>query len=204
MNRGLFATMLATSFVVASPAWALFNVQALGGSRSAKFSQSGSASDTIKGDELRLAAHLDPIPLVPVAFGLALSQTTFDSSQKMGSSKFDGLDVDLEVEAWLPLQLAGLVPYAKLSYTVAGAYKLELNPTGGYNPKVLYKPSGLALHVGVKYEFLLRLGVMAEFEMGTRTLAFDKVEDNGGLAVSGGKDIDQNSTSILIGLQAGI
>jgi len=204
MNRGVFGIMLASSFVVASPAWALFNVQAMTGKREAKFSSSGLASDTLSGDELRIAAHLDPIPLVPVGFGLGISQTTFDdTSTKLGVTKIDGMDIDLEVEAWLPLEIAGLVPYAKLGYTVAGAYKFEQS-AAGFSPKAVYKPSGVTLHVGIKYEFLLRLGVMAEFETGTRTLEFDKFEDAGGLTASNVKDVDQNSTSFLIGLQAGI
>lgn len=205
MNRAVFAAMLATSFVVSSPAWALFNAQVLAGNRDAKFSGSGYTSDSLKASELRAAAHLDPIPLVPVGFGLALSQTTFkDDSTKLGIQKADGLDVDLEVEAWLPLQLASLVPYAKVSYTIAGAYAFEAKETLGYKPKFIYKPSGATLHVGIKYEFLLRLGVMAEFETGTRQLKFDKISDAGNLAIPDLKDLDENSTSILIGVQAGI
>ena len=205
MNRGVFGVMLATSFVVASPAWAIFNAQVLTGKREAKFSSSGRTSDTLTGSELRAAAHLDPIPLVPIAFGLAASQTTFDeSSTKFGVTRIDGLDIDLEVEAWLPLELAGLVPYAKVAYTVAGAYTMDITPVGTIKPKLLYKPSGVTLHVGLKYEFLLRLGIMAEFETGTRKLVFDKVTDIGNLSLTSLNDGDQNSTSILFGIQAGI
>ena len=205
MNRSVFGVMLATSFAVSSPAWAIFNVQVLGGNRDAKFSGSGYTSDTLKASELRAAAHVDPIPLVPIAFGLGVSQTTFnDKSTKLGIDKIDGVDIDLEVEAWLPLELAGLVPYAKVGYTVAGAYSFQATPIGGVSPKFVYKPSGVTLHVGLKYEFLLRLGVMAEFETGTRTLKFDKATDVGNLNFSNLKDIDENSTSILIGVQAGI
>jgi hypothetical protein len=205
MNRGVLAVLLASSFAVSSPAWAIFNAQVLAVNRNAKFSSSGSQSDTLKGSELRAAAHLDPIPLVPIAFGLGISQTSWtDDSTKLGVDKIDGVDLDLEVEAWLPLELAGLVPYAKVGYTVGGAYAFEVTTGTSFNPKVVYKPSGVTLHVGVKYEFLLRLGIMAEYETGTRKLTFDKVKDAGSLTLSNLKDIDENSSSFLIGVQAGI
>lgn len=205
MNRGLLPFMLATSFAVSTPAWALFNAQVLTGKRTAKWSADNRSSDTTTGTELRAAAHIDPIPLVPVAFGIAASQTTFDDeSTKFGVSKIDGTDIDLEIEAWLPLELAGLVPYAKLSYTIAGKYEMETITGTSFRPKAVYKPTGAALHIGIKYEFLLRLGIMAEFESGNRKLEFDKVTDAGNLNITGLSDVDQNSTSILIGVQAGL
>ncbi|MBC7661207.1 MAG: hypothetical protein H7249_16035 [Chitinophagaceae bacterium] len=205
MNRGVFGVMMATSLVVASPAWAIFNAQVLTGKRSSKFSSNGRSSDTLTGSELRAAAHIDPIPLVPIAFGIAASQTTFDTdSSKLGINKIDGTDIDLEIEAWLPLELAGLVPYAKVGYTIAGTYDMEVAAGTTDVPKIHYKPTGASFHVGLKYEFLLRLGVMAEFETATRKLKYDKITDAGVFNNLNLNDVDQNSTSILIGVQAGI
>jgi hypothetical protein len=206
MKRSLMTLMLAAAGMMSSPAWALFNAQVLTGKRDAKFKASGSSSDTISGNELRAAAHLDPIPLVPVAFGLSLAQTTWDkSSDKLTADKIDGLDVNLEIEAWLPIELGGLVPYAKVNYTVAGAYTVESQEVlPGVAPKFAYKPSGAGIAVGLKWEFLLRLGVMLELEQATRKLKFDKVSNQGGLNIPDQPDIDQTSTSILVGVQAGI
>lgn len=199
MQRGIFGLLFAGSLLTASPAWAIFNVQVLGGQRSSELDGDG-ATDTIKGSELRFAAHLDPIPLVPVGFGLSFAQTDFD---KKDSAKLTGTDIDLEVEAWLPIGIAGLLPFAKLAYTLAGEYETAVDVAGADSIKLKYKPSGVNLSVGVKYEILLRLGVMAQVEFGNRQLKFDKAENTGGATVTG-SDVDQKSTSILLGAQAGI
>lgn len=202
MKRGTFGLLFAASMISASPAFAIFNVQVLGGQRSSEV-DSGSTKDTLSGSELRFAAHLDPIPLVPVAFGLSLAQTSFDKSDKFNLSGIEGTDIDLEVEAWLPLDIAGLLPFAKVSYTVGGEYESSIS---GTDAKIKYKPTGTNLAVGLKYEFLLRLGVMAQVEFGNRSLEFDKFENLGALSSLNltGNDADQKSTSILIGAQAGI
>lgn len=199
MKRGLYGLLFVMSYLAASPAWALFNAQVLTGKRDTKFKGDG-VSDSLDGNELRLAAHLDPIPLVPIGFGLSLAQTSWDDeSAKLGTDKITGTDIDLEVEAWFPLELAGLVPFVKLGYTIAGLYELELGDLKGK-----YKPSGLSLHAGVKWEFLLRLGVMFEIEKATRKLAFDDVSGPGSELLGDIADIDADSTSFLLGLQAGI
>lgn len=205
MKRALFGLLFAATLLSASPAFAIFNVQVLGGKRSAEFDVEGAGSDYDKtGSELRFAAHLDPIPLVPIAFGLSFAQTTFeDINFAEGlttpvTGKIDGTDVDLEVEAWLPLDIAGLLPFAKLAYTIAGEYETSIDNT---NTKIKYKPSGLNLSVGVKYEFLLRLGVLAQVEFGRRELNFDKSENALGATFN---DVSTNTTSFLIGAQAGI
>lgn len=205
MKSASFATLFALSLLSASPALAVFNVQVLGGNRSAEFDVQGNGSDYDKtGSELRFAAHLDPIPLVPIAFGVSFAQTTFEDVNFANNltvpikGKIDGTDIDLEVEAWLPLDIAGLLPFAKLSYTVAGEYETSIDNT---NIKGKYKPSGLNLSVGLKYEFLLRLGLLAQVEFGRRELKFDESENALGLTFN---DINTNTTSILFGAQAGI
>lgn len=203
MKAGLFGLLLAMYCLAASPAWALFNAQVLTGKRNANFKPDSGPSDTISGSELRAAVHLDPIPLVPIGFGLSLAQTAWDDdSSKLGTTEITGTDIDLEVEAWFPLELAGLVPYAKLGYTIAGLYEAKFATIGGLNPRAQYKPSGLSIHAGIKWEFLLRLGVMFEIEKATRKLAFDEIKDGG--VITSTPDIDEDSTSFLLGIQAGI
>jgi len=205
MKFGVLGVVLTASLMSAQPAFAIFNVQVMGGQRSSEFDVQGAGSDFDKsGSELRLAAHLDPIPLVPISFGLSFAQTTFDDINfdpaltVPVTGKIDGTDIDLEIEAWLPLDIAGLLPFAKLAYTAAGDYKTSID---GSDTKIKYKPSGLNLSVGVKYEFLLRLGILAQVEFGNRSLKFDESENAGGATF---QDVNQSSTSFLIGAQAGI
>jgi hypothetical protein len=200
MKLRLLSLLLAFPLLASSPAFALFNAQVLTGKRDTKF-ESNNQSPSKSGDELKLAAHLDPIPLVPIGFGLSLSQTTWDAFDTY--TGVDGYEIGLEVEAWLPLELMGLVPYAKLGYTVAGQYGLKGKVAGQEFTRV-YKPSGLYLAAGLKWEFLLRLGVMLEVEQSTRTLAFEKLEDLPLDQVITSTDVDAKSMSILFGVQAGL
>lgn len=197
--------LLALGLLISTPAWALFDVQVLTGKRKTTFKGSGLSAES-SGNELKAAAHLDPIPLVPVGFGLSVSQTSWDKNDDLSVSSIDGFELGLEVQAWLPLELAGLVPYAKLGYTVGGAYVSKVNGISGVEPSALYKPSGLYMAAGVRWEFLMRLGVMLEIEKATRTLAFDKFEDVGSLPAGTlvGNDLDADSLSILFGVQAGL
>ncbi len=194
---------LSASTLLASPAWALFDVQALMGKRKTDFKGSGSTVNS-SGDELKIAAHLDPIPLVPIGFGLSVAQISYED---VGSyEELLGTEIGLEVQAWFPLELFGLVPYAKLGYTVAGGYegKYAANTLpGGVQPKALFNSSGLYLAAGLRWEFLFRLGLMVEIEKSTRKLEFDKFEDLGGLDIPKSK-LDADSTSVLFGIQAGI
>ncbi len=205
MKQRCLALLLAVPFFLSNPAWALFDAQVLTGNRSTAFKLAG-ISSTEAGSELKAAVHLDPIPLVPIGFGLSLGQSTWDKSTKLDFKSVDGFEIGLEVEAWLPIELAGFEPYAKVGYTVAGAYVVtKEDPTLG-TYKLAYKPKGTYIAAGLKYKFLMRLGVMLEVEQGTRTLAFDEIKDLPvGLDASlFKKDADATNTSFLLGVQAGI
>lgn len=205
MKRRCMGLLLVTPFLLASPAWALFDAQVLTGKRSTKF-KVGSVSNEESGTELKFAAHLDPIPLVPIGIGVSLSQSNWDKSDKIGYKSLSGYEIGVELEAWLPIELGGLEFYGKLGYTPLGAYVADFeDPTiGAY--KLAYKPTGTYMAVGAKYNFLLRLGVMLEVESGNRTLAFEEVKDlPAGLDTSAfEKDGEAPNTSILLGVQAGI
>lgn len=201
-SRLLLALSLSTC--LSQPAWALFDVQALFGTRKTEFKGSDSSTDAT-GDEFKLAAHLDPIPLVPIGFGLSFAQVSYDDFGAY--EELSGTEIGLEVQAWFPLDLFGLVPYAKVGYTVAGAYEAKLASGGifpdGTDPKAVFNASGLYLAAGIRWEFLLRMGLVLEIEKSTRELKFDKFTGLGGIDVAK-YDLDADSTSILLGFQAGI
>lgn len=206
MKQRCLALLVIVPFLLASPAWALFDAQVLTGKRSTDFKFSGS-SHTEPGTELKVAAHLDPIPLVPIGLGLSLSQITWDKSDELGFESMDAFEVGVEVQAWLPIDLGGFQFYGKLGYTAAGAYVATFNDaTTSQDYKLAYKPSGTYLAVGAKYLFLLRLGVMLEMESGNRKLTFDEVKDlpAGIDAALFKSSADATNTSFLLGVQAGI
>ncbi len=204
MKQRCLALLLIVPFLLASPAWALFDVQVLTGKRTTDF-KLGDTSKTESGTELKAAAHLDPIPLVPVGFGLSLSQINWDKSDELGFDSLDGYEVGLEIEAWLPIELGGFEIYGKVGYTALGGY-VGTYDVSGQDVKLALKPSGTYIAVGAKYLFLMRLGVMLEIESGNRELKFDEVKDlptgvdPALFKVSG----DATNTSILLGVQAGL
>lgn len=204
MRYCCLALLSAAPLFFSSHALALFDAQVLTGKRSTEFKLSDSKA-TESGTELKAAFHLDPIPLVPIGFGISLAQSTWDKSDKLVTKGIDGLDIGLELEAWLPFDLAGFEPYAKLGYTLGGAYLVSYeNTLGDY--KLAYKPSGTYIAAGLKYKFLLRLGVMLEVEQSTRTLAYDTVKDLPAALTDtvNTKNIETTNTSILFGVQAGL
>ena len=205
MKQRCLALLLSVPLLLSSPAWALFDVQVLTGNRSTDFKLNG-VSNKESGTELKAAAHLDPIPLVPIGFGLSLGQVTFDKSSELSYKALDGFEIGLEVQAWLPIELGGFEPYAKLGYTIAGAYVATFEDATLGTYKLAYKPSGTYVAAGLKYKFLMRLGVMLEVEQGSRTLAFDTVKDlpSGIDASALSKDGTATSTSFLLGVQAGL
>jgi hypothetical protein len=205
MKKGLMILLSFIPLWMSSPAWALFNAQVLTGKRTTDFKASGAKAQSLEGDELKAAFHLDPIPLVPVGFGLSLSQLTWEKVSDLTYGlypfkKIEGTEISMEVEAWLPVPGLGLVPYGKIGYTLGGAYTGSLESST--NGTLALKPAGTYVALGLKYEFLMRLGVMVEYEKASRKLSFDALKD---LAdVSTQVNLDANSSSFLLGVQAGL
>ncbi len=205
MKNRLLSLLCLLPLWVSSPAWALFDAQVFTGSRTTDFKTTGSAAESLKGSELKAAFHIDPIPLVPVGFGLSLAQTNWDDASKLGYGIYhfknvQGTDVNLEIQAWLPIPGFGLVPYGKLGYTLAGAYTATFDTTG--DPTLALSPSGSFIALGLRYEFLMRFGVIAEYEKASRKLGFDKIKDLPDTSTK--LSLDANSSSFLFGIQAGI
>ena len=107
--------------------FALIDVQALVGSDSGTisggnaFANGGKTSGTVMG----VAVHLDPIPLVPVGFGIGIGAPTLKSEDSGIDETYTGFFVDLEVMAWTPIGFFGITPYAKLGYRAYGLYEMK-------------------------------------------------------------------------------
>lgn len=196
----LFTSLLLTtaiSFGASQQAYSFFDAQALVGKREAKID--GVKND---GDELTLAVHLDPIPLVPVGFGLSLSHVNFSGQKSLTEVNFEdavGQDYVFEIMAWLPFDLFGVTPYAKVGSTIGGNYKLKntIDPNevnqNSQPEDVTYKPEGSHLSVGLNWSPLPLIGILVEYKNSDQKLK-----------KSGRPTQEYKSTSLLFGVEIGI
>lgn len=193
------AAFVMSSFMLllsAAPSYGFFDAQALVGKRTGDV-----GNVAVDGDELTLAAHLDPIPLVPIAFGLSLSHVNFSGETDPAKLSFDdivGQEYAAEVMAWVPIGLFGFKPYGKLGYTIGGNYKfkgvLDAGSTASTDPaSYTYTPSGTHLSIGLKWSPLPLIGILAEYKM-----------SNQELKKSGRPTAKYETTSLLFGVEVGI
>lgn len=186
-------------------AFALIDGQLLVGSKSGTF-KLGSEEDSISGQQVKLAVHLDPIPLIPVGFGAFMITDTFDVDDDAGSDSATASEFGLEVMAWLPFDLAGFTPYAKLGYTVIGGFVFEnaVDLGSGQTADLVYTGSGTHLGLGVKWSPLPLVGILLEADMSTMKLSFDKLDGADNSLVASLPDPEIKSTTILLGVEVGI
>ncbi|MGE0173559.1 MAG: outer membrane beta-barrel protein [Oligoflexales bacterium] len=197
------ALVLMCMFSFLAPAsYAVFDAQLLLGQRSAKIQPEGAGSSTGKGQVVKLAGHLDPIPLVPVAFGVSAAQVDFKDDFEAGSS-FKGTEIGVEVMAWVPLDLWNINPYGKLGYTVLGAYTMDTEDDGN-DIKAVYTPNGLNFAIGLKWSPLPLVGFLLEFDNGSGELKEKETKVNGEKFTGDKTDFDSSHTDILVGVQVGL
>lgn len=191
---GLIAAMML--LLPAGSSYGFFDAQALVGKRKGDVGKT-----SVDGDELTLAVHLDPIPLVPVAFGLSLSHVNFSGESDPAKLSFDdivGQEYVAEVMAWVPIGLFGFKPYGKVGYTVGGNYKFKGLVDAGSPPSTdpesyTYTPAGTHLSIGLKWSPLPLIGILAEYKMSDQELK-----------KSGRPTADYKTSSLLFGVEVGI
>ena len=188
--------------------YSIFDLQLFGGQRSAGMKPTGGTSSTITGSEMKAAAHLDPIPLVPIGFGLAATSLSFTKdNSKLTFDKITGSEVSFEVMAWIPKMIISLEPYVKVGYVLTGAYDMTAKANNSLGvpvkAKSLYKASGYDLAAGVTYSPLPLIGFILEADKRMETLKSDKITVDG-ITVPKGADIKNDSLSFLLGLEVGL
>ncbi len=204
-NKGVLAALV--FLLNATPAWAIFDAQVFYGQRTNTSKAKGADGSDIKGNELKAAAHLSPIPLVPIGFGASVSTVTYEKDEP-AVKDFQGLEGSLEITAWLPF-VPVVTPYAKLGYILFGAYGLDSNvpdPITGTatETKTTFKPKGTTIALGLKWSPLPLVGVLLEYDMRQTTLEADEVKVNGTKVAAGGSDLDVKSNTVLLGVEIGI
>lgn len=195
----------------ASEAFALIDVQLLVGQRNGSLATETGDAD-VEGTDLKAAVHLDPIPLIPVGFGVYAANATYKDTANIKSLK--GAEFGVELTAWSPVEILGVEPYAKLGYTVVGAYEYKfkaaaLEELGVEDPSIDVKmgASGTRFAAGLRWSPIPLVALMLEVEQANMKLSVDSIAKAIGLPDSASdviKDADLKSTGIFLGVQVGI
>jgi len=194
-----------SAMLVATPSFALVDVQALAGKRSGEFKMKDADAQKLDGTEVTAAVHLDPIPLVPVAFGASFHLQTWDKD-KLEVKSVESSLLNLEVMAWIP-GVPVITPYAKAGYTIVGAMHMKDDVdlgAGSQELDLLYKVSGYNLTVGVNYPVIPLIGIIAEVDMGSHTITPDKIKLAGTELDSAAYKSTSSTTAFRLGIQVGL
>ena len=161
MRRSVILQMTKSAFIsglilAANPAMAFIGGELSIGQRSGTFKESGSSGKTLNSQTIELAGYLDPIPLIPVSFGVRLVSDAYDAKvADHGLKSMTSTAIVPEVSAWLPL--GSLKPFARVGYTAASAYKATAEKTvagATVSGNVVLKSTGPRIAVGVEWSML--------------------------------------------------
>lgn len=191
--------LAAFSWLSASPVFALINGELLIGKR---WSEQTSGDDKFNAQALEktIGVMVDPIPFVPVAFGLYYSMPDW-KKEDFRAKSVDSNELGASFRAWLPV--GDFKPYARLNYTLASSLNFKASEAG-VETKVAKSLSGMHLNAGIEYDLLGPVNILAEFGLGMQQIETKEVKVGGVKQDVDNKKHGWNSKTILIGISAGI
>ncbi len=201
----LVAGALAAAVLFQTPALALVNAQVTYGQRKASGKVDG-ATDNYAASEYAASASIDPIPMVPVAFGATMFIQNWNKDD-FEATKVTGSELTLDAKAWVPM-VPVITPYAKFSYVLTGAMLVEANAdwTGDGTVsagKQTLSLTGTHLAFGAQYGILPLVSAVVEVGMGTEKIKTDEVKVGGVKVSSAGSANDWKSNSVSLGVNVG-
>lgn len=192
----VYLALVTSLFVMSSEAFAVFDAQLLLGQRSGEVNDSDA-----KSQEVGVAVHVDPIPAVPVAFGLYANSISFEDSDNGYASGFSGLEAGVQVYAWFPIGIAGLKPYGKLGIPLYSAIKGDQDVSGTSSDLVM-ETSGMHINFGVGYSPLPLMAILFEVGLGQQKIKAKDIEVAG--QTFSFDEEDYNTTAFLLGVEVGL
>lgn len=189
----------------ATSALAIFDVQVMAGKR--WYQLKGDFDENVASQEVAIAAHIDPIPAVPVAFGVSAAMGTLNKDDVGdGVKEATTLEAGLDLMAWVPM-VPVVTPYGRLKYPFMGAIALEseneVSPGVTEKTAISYEISGPTIGVGVKWSPLPILDLLVEVQRGMQKYDLDEYKVDG-VKQSGDVSGDLQSDAVLLGLEIGL
>jgi hypothetical protein len=198
---------LAATTAWATSASAFFDVQVLGGKRWYELNRNGETGG-VASQEVNVAAHVDPIPLVPVAFGAGVALGNLrkgDWGKDVETAQV--FQAGLDIMAWLPF-VPVVTPYARIKVPLVGTIttKEKITPTSGGSEelKSTTKLTGYHLNAGVKYSPLPLIKLLVEVGMGMEKSKLDEAKVDGKKVDAPKDSNDAKSKTLLVGLEIGL
>jgi len=188
----------------ASSAAAFFDAEVLAGKR--WYELSSTPKTNVASQEVSVAAHIDPIPLVPLAFGAKIDAGTLNKGDLSALDTIDTAAVfraGIDIMAWVPL-VPMITPYARLTVPVSGSWIVKGKAEGAIDVNSTAKISGFDLGVGVKYSPLPLVRLLLEYGRGMEKYQQDKVTVGGVSPAGGLQSYDLNSNAFQLGVEIGI
>jgi len=206
--RFLSSLIAAASVLFCSgTSFALFDAELLVGKRWYKFETSGGSDLNVASQEIYAAVHLDPIPLIPIGFGLGaiagdLKKGDFDG---WGVEEAKLLELDLEVKAWIPM-VPVVTPYLKVKVPLSAklAIKGKETDAAGADFAQVYKLTGMHINAGILYPVIPLVKLVLEVGKGTQKRELEEYKVASlNQPLTGVKKENTNSDNFLLGVQIG-
>jgi hypothetical protein len=205
----LLSSLIATASVLfcSGTSFALIDGEVLVGKRWYKFETAGGTGNNVVSQEVNAAVHLDPIPLIPIGFGLGAIAGDLEvkdfGDQNISEAKL--LEIDLEVKAWIPM-VPVVTPYVKVKVPLSAKLAIkgkETDATGADFAEV-YKLTGMHLNAGILYPVIPLVKIVLEVGKSTqkRELEERKVASVKA-SLTDVKKENTNSDNFLVGVQIG-
>ncbi|MCX6119982.1 MAG: hypothetical protein NT027_20800 [Proteobacteria bacterium] len=206
-SLGSVVGLVICTVTISTTSFGLISGEGQIGARNATWKQ-GSSSSKTSSTVLRLAGHLDPIPLVPVSFGLGLYSETWKVSEADHSmSSLSSWSAVPEIQAWIPL--GDLRPFVRVGYSILSGYSGKANigtAPANVSGSIALVGNGVHLAAGLEWNIPVvpLLSVIGSIEYADETvrLAKDKIGD---VDISSAfKNVNLKSTAILLGAKLSI
>lgn len=205
LTRSALVLLLAS---YAGSAFALFDVQVMAGKRWYVTDEADEDGGKFAAQEFDLAAHLDPIPVVPVAFGVSF-QVINPRTEDLHVDAAKGFQGGLDFMGWLPF-VPVVTPYARLTLPLFGSWVVENKGTDAttnteYKTVTTSKVNGYRLGVGAKYSLLPVLDLLFEANLGQEKNKVTEAKVDGE-KVDGadGDETTFKSNAIMLGVEMGL
>ncbi len=203
----LLSSLIATASVLfcSGTSFALFDGEVLVGKRWYKFETDGGKTNSVVSDEMYAAVHLDPIPVIPIGFGLGAIAGDLKKEDFYGEGVEEAklVELDLEVKAWIPM-VPVVTPFIKVKVPLSAKLAMKGKDAAGADYARLYKLTGMHLNVGVLYPVIPLIKIV--FEVGKSTQKRE-LEENKVASIkqslAGVKKENTNSDNLLLGVQIG-
>ena len=205
----LLSSLIATASVLfcSGTSFALFDGEVLVGKRWYKFETAGDTGNNVVSQEVNAAVHLDPIPLIPIGFGLGAIAGDLEGKdfgdQNVSEAKL--LEIDLEVKAWIPM-VPVVTPYVKVKVPLSAKLAMkgkEADATGA-DYAAVYKLTGMHLNAGILYPVVPLVKIVFEVGKSTQKRELEEYKvASVKTSLSNVKKENTNSDNFLVGVQIG-